>query len=156
MGISENTREAARRSVSESPHRRAASVQKRRIGPSILRILRGRIPVGGVSIRVQLHFVPRRRSAGAHHTFLSIPPGITLGQRGERSTSSKWRERGGAHCRPGVRDTRVPRALTASLSLLETNCQFHRQANCTWDREILVTVIIRVISRVRQLEHIKM
>lgn len=103
----------------------AASVQKRRIGPSIfLRILRGRIPVGGVSIRVQLHFVPRRRSAGAHHTFLSIPPGITLGQRGERSTSSKWRERGGAHCRPGVRDTRVPRALTASLSLLEPTVNF--------------------------------
>lgn len=95
--------------------------ESRSVNPS----RRGRIPMGGVSICIQLHFVPRRRSASSHHTFPSIPPGITLGQRGERSTSSKWRERGGAHCRLGVRETRVPRALTASLSLHQLSSRLY-------------------------------
>lgn len=120
-GTFQSTREA-RRAASKSPHQN--SLQKRRVGPVNLS-RRRRIPMGGVSIYVQLHFVPRRRSAGSHHTFPTIPPGITLGQRGERSTSLKWRERGGAHCRPGVRDTRVPRALTVSLSLLQLSSRLY-------------------------------
>lgn len=134
---------------------RTASVQKGRLGPSILLGAGGSLWAGFPSTFNSILF-----HEGGLQVLITpsplFPPGITLGQRGERSTSSKWRERGGAHCRPGVRDTRVPRALKASRSRF-SNCQFHCQADCMRDRRktISVMVIIQDISDVRRLSRIK-
>lgn len=66
--------------------------------------------MGGLSGRRSTPFYSGKAVRG-YSTPTPLPPGITLGERSRsRSTSSRWRERGGAHCRPGVRDTRVCRA----------------------------------------------
>lgn len=91
---------------------------------------RGRIRMGGVSIYVQLHFVPRRRSVGSHHTFPSIPTWYHLG--------AAWRaiallEVEGTRRRTlPARSSRyacAARTLKASRSRF-SNCQFHCQTDC--------------------------
>lgn len=62
---------------------------------------RGWTTVGGVEARRKLHFVRGGRSR------CSTFPSTRWYHLGTRSTSSRWKEPGGEHCRTGVRDTRV-------------------------------------------------
>lgn len=105
---------ASTRSVDLSLLVRGNSLWKKRFGPSTLFVA----VVGGSrwagSQLVSNSILYDEGGPQILHTFPSTT-WYHLGQR-ERSTSSRWRERGGAHCRPGVRDTRVCRASFSPLS----------------------------------------
>lgn len=92
------------------------SASRRRFGPSTLLVAVVGVSRWAGSRPVSNSILYHEGGPQVLHTFPSTT-WYHLGQR-ERSTSSRWRERGGAHCRPRVRDTRVCRAPTASSSPL--------------------------------------
>lgn len=149
-GISENIREA-RRSVSESPHRSSLRPKEKNRSVNLSQDSSRADPCGRSFHSCSTPFCSTKAVCRCSSHLPLYPTWYHLG--------AAWRaidllEVEGTRRRTlPARSSRYACAARAYGFALasRTNCQFHRQADCTWDREILVTVIIRDINRVRQL-----